>query len=333
MAIWFPSARNQAGKRSQEGERILRSERYFGKVSRSFQLGQEVDDGRAAARFNDGVLGIDAAQARPEASASGSPSSEGCGAGGKSSRAARSPRPAERRAWTAQQVYWTIFSYAGPAAAWLVGRLGARRTRTRSKSCLDKFLDRANSSSESRRPPSRRGRWRRIRVPDRHVRPGGRFDSVHGRPEGRTILVEIGDEGNGVVAGEDGRQARMTSKGRASLPVSAAKTTRRPGDRRRGPGSSRDKPPSRTWRRNCRPGGRGHPLATFFGRRPPAAFNEPLIAAPARPITWPVSAFRFRPDRWATRRRAVAQPGHPLSQSLSQPCRKPCGRWICSLSP
>jgi len=39
-----------------EGERTLRSERYFGKVSRSFQLGQEIDDTQAVAKFNDGVL-------------------------------------------------------------------------------------------------------------------------------------------------------------------------------------------------------------------------------------------------------------------------------------
>lgn len=39
-----------------EGERVLRSERRFGKVSRSFQLGQDIDDSKAVARFNDGVL-------------------------------------------------------------------------------------------------------------------------------------------------------------------------------------------------------------------------------------------------------------------------------------
>ncbi len=50
------SAETKRENEVKEGERILRSERYFGKVSRSFQLGQEVDDGRAAARFNDGVL-------------------------------------------------------------------------------------------------------------------------------------------------------------------------------------------------------------------------------------------------------------------------------------
>lgn len=39
-----------------EGERILRTERYFGQVSRTFQLGQDLDESRASARFNDGVL-------------------------------------------------------------------------------------------------------------------------------------------------------------------------------------------------------------------------------------------------------------------------------------
>lgn len=43
-------------KEVKEGERILRSERYFGKVSRSFQLGQEIDDSMATAKFNEGVL-------------------------------------------------------------------------------------------------------------------------------------------------------------------------------------------------------------------------------------------------------------------------------------
>ncbi len=43
-------------KEVKEGERVLRSERYFGKVSRSFQLEQDIDDAKAAAKFNDGVL-------------------------------------------------------------------------------------------------------------------------------------------------------------------------------------------------------------------------------------------------------------------------------------
>jgi HSP20 family protein len=40
------SAETKQEKEVKEGERVLRSERYFGKVSRSFQLGQEIDDSR-----------------------------------------------------------------------------------------------------------------------------------------------------------------------------------------------------------------------------------------------------------------------------------------------
>ena len=36
--------------------RMNRAERYYGKVSRSFQLAQDIDDGKAAAKFSDGVL-------------------------------------------------------------------------------------------------------------------------------------------------------------------------------------------------------------------------------------------------------------------------------------
>ncbi|MBK8889421.1 MAG: Hsp20/alpha crystallin family protein [Dechloromonas sp.] len=50
------SAEVKQEKEVKEGERVLRSERYYGKVSRSFQLGQEIDDAKAAARFNEGVL-------------------------------------------------------------------------------------------------------------------------------------------------------------------------------------------------------------------------------------------------------------------------------------
>lgn len=50
------SAERKQEKEIKDGERVLRTERYFGKVSRSFQLGQEVDEAAANARFNDGVL-------------------------------------------------------------------------------------------------------------------------------------------------------------------------------------------------------------------------------------------------------------------------------------
>lgn len=50
------SAERKEEKDVKEGERVLRSERYFGKVSRSFQLGQDIDDNAATAKFVDGVL-------------------------------------------------------------------------------------------------------------------------------------------------------------------------------------------------------------------------------------------------------------------------------------
>lgn len=55
-AVLSISAERKQEKEVKDGERVLRTERYFGKVSRSFQLGQELDEGRSSARFNDGVL-------------------------------------------------------------------------------------------------------------------------------------------------------------------------------------------------------------------------------------------------------------------------------------
>lgn len=50
------SAEVKQEKEVKDGERVLRSERYYGKVSRSFQLAQDIDDTKAVAKFNDGVL-------------------------------------------------------------------------------------------------------------------------------------------------------------------------------------------------------------------------------------------------------------------------------------
>ena len=50
------SAEVKNEKEVKEGEKLLRSERYFGKLSRSFKLAQDVDDSKANARYNDGVL-------------------------------------------------------------------------------------------------------------------------------------------------------------------------------------------------------------------------------------------------------------------------------------
>jgi HSP20 family protein len=43
-------------KEANKDERVLHSERLYGKVSRSFTLPQEVDEARAEAKFRDGVL-------------------------------------------------------------------------------------------------------------------------------------------------------------------------------------------------------------------------------------------------------------------------------------
>ncbi|MFN3884452.1 MAG: Hsp20/alpha crystallin family protein [Rhodocyclaceae bacterium] len=50
------SAERKEEKEEKEGGRVIRSERYFGKVSRSFNLGQDIDDATASAKFTDGVL-------------------------------------------------------------------------------------------------------------------------------------------------------------------------------------------------------------------------------------------------------------------------------------
>ena len=43
-------------KEASKDERVLHTERVFGKVTRSFTLPQEVDEGKAQATFKDGVL-------------------------------------------------------------------------------------------------------------------------------------------------------------------------------------------------------------------------------------------------------------------------------------
>ncbi|MGB7543047.1 MAG: Hsp20/alpha crystallin family protein [Burkholderiales bacterium] len=50
------TAETRGERDAKEGERVLHSERYFGKVSRAFRLGQEIDESRAGAKFSDGVL-------------------------------------------------------------------------------------------------------------------------------------------------------------------------------------------------------------------------------------------------------------------------------------
>jgi HSP20 family protein len=50
------SAEIRREKEVAEGERVLHTERTFGKVSRSFALPQELDEAKAEAKFRDGVL-------------------------------------------------------------------------------------------------------------------------------------------------------------------------------------------------------------------------------------------------------------------------------------
>lgn len=50
------SSETKSEKDVKEGERVLRSERYYGKVSRSFTLAQEVEESTASAKYENGVL-------------------------------------------------------------------------------------------------------------------------------------------------------------------------------------------------------------------------------------------------------------------------------------
>lgn len=43
-------------RETKDGEKLLRSERYTGRLARSFQLANEVNEAEAVARFTDGVL-------------------------------------------------------------------------------------------------------------------------------------------------------------------------------------------------------------------------------------------------------------------------------------
>ncbi len=50
------SAEVKKEKDAKDGERVLRSERYYGKVHRAFTLGQQVDEAGASAKYTEGVL-------------------------------------------------------------------------------------------------------------------------------------------------------------------------------------------------------------------------------------------------------------------------------------
>lgn len=50
------SAETKTEKEEKKGEKVLRSERYYGKVARSFTLAHDVDESKAQAKYTDGVL-------------------------------------------------------------------------------------------------------------------------------------------------------------------------------------------------------------------------------------------------------------------------------------
>lgn len=50
------SAETKHEKEEKEGKKVVRRERYYGSVSRSFTLGQDVDMNKAEAKYEDGVL-------------------------------------------------------------------------------------------------------------------------------------------------------------------------------------------------------------------------------------------------------------------------------------
>ena len=50
------SAETRVEREAKDGERVLHSERYYGKVARTFTLGAELDDARVVAKFENGVL-------------------------------------------------------------------------------------------------------------------------------------------------------------------------------------------------------------------------------------------------------------------------------------
>lgn len=50
------SAETKSEKEVKDGAKLLRSERYFGTVSRSFTLAENVDEAGAQAKYTDGVL-------------------------------------------------------------------------------------------------------------------------------------------------------------------------------------------------------------------------------------------------------------------------------------
>ena len=59
-------AESRSGQESRgEGNKVLRSERHYGAISRSFSLAQDIDASKVQARYADGVLMLDLPKAGP----------------------------------------------------------------------------------------------------------------------------------------------------------------------------------------------------------------------------------------------------------------------------
>lgn len=48
-----------------EGDKVLRSERYYGTISRTFSLAQDIDESKVQAKYADGVLNLDLPKKAP----------------------------------------------------------------------------------------------------------------------------------------------------------------------------------------------------------------------------------------------------------------------------
>jgi HSP20 family protein len=52
-------AQTKSEKEERNGDKVLRSERYYGTISRTFSLAQDVEAGKVVAKYEDGVLSLE----------------------------------------------------------------------------------------------------------------------------------------------------------------------------------------------------------------------------------------------------------------------------------
>jgi HSP20 family protein len=56
VSITAESKLERQASEGKEGERVLHSERYYGKFSRAFRLGQDIDEAKVTAKYENGIL-------------------------------------------------------------------------------------------------------------------------------------------------------------------------------------------------------------------------------------------------------------------------------------